>query len=109
MKTKAIFLSILLAIALTEYIKCPDRGSEKGYEQKVDRKIDSAIIKSEQDKAKEKEQADKNQATVLHQRITVLKQQVAEYLGQKLTTNTMMSINSQAGYILRWKHTIKKR
>ena len=63
------------------------------------------------DKAKEKEQADKNQTdkTTSSAKITVPKQQVVDYSAGKLISNTMMNINLQAGYICRWKPTIRKR
>jgi hypothetical protein len=61
MKTKAIFLSILMTIALTETSNAQIGVLRRAMNRTVDRKIDSAIIKSEQDKAKEREQAAKNQ------------------------------------------------
>jgi hypothetical protein len=62
MKTRAIFLSLLLAIVLTDASNAQIGVLRRAMNRTIDRKIDSAIIKSEQDKAKEKEQADKNKA-----------------------------------------------
>jgi hypothetical protein len=62
MKTRAIFLSLLLAIALTNVSNAQIGVLRRAMNRTIDRKIDSAIIKGEQDKAKEKEQADKNKA-----------------------------------------------
>ena len=62
MKTRAIFLSLLLAIVLTNASNAQVGVLRRAMNRTIDRKIDSAIIKSEQDKAKEKAEADKNQA-----------------------------------------------
>ena len=62
MKTRAIFLSLLLAIVLTDTSNAQVGVLRRAMNRTIDRKIDSAIIKSEQDKAKERAEADKNQA-----------------------------------------------
>jgi hypothetical protein len=62
MKTRAIFLSLLLAIVLTDSSNAQIGVLRRAMNRTIDRKIDSAIIKSEQDKAKEKAEADKNKA-----------------------------------------------
>jgi hypothetical protein len=62
MKTKAIILSFLLAIGFTTVSNAQVGVLRRAMNRTIDRKIDSAIIKSEQDKAKEKAEADKNPA-----------------------------------------------
>jgi hypothetical protein len=58
MKTKAILLSLFLAIVLTNVSNGQIGVLRRAMNRTIDRKIDSAIIKGEQDKAKEKQQAD---------------------------------------------------
>ena len=58
MKTRSIFLLLLLSVLLTDASNAQIGVLRRAMNRTIDRKIDSAIIKSEQDKAKEKQQAD---------------------------------------------------
>jgi hypothetical protein len=62
MKTRTIFLSLLLAIVFADASNAQVGVLRRAMNRTIDRKIDSAIIKSEQDKAKERAEADKNKA-----------------------------------------------
>jgi hypothetical protein len=62
MKTRTIFLALLLAIVFADVSNAQVGVLRRAMNRTIDRKIDSAIIKSEQDKAKEKAEADKNKA-----------------------------------------------
>jgi hypothetical protein len=58
MKTRATFLLLLLAIVLTDIANAQIGVLRRAMNRELDRKIDSAIINNEQEKAKEREQTD---------------------------------------------------
>jgi hypothetical protein len=61
MKTRSLFLLLAFLVILPCVSSAQIGTLRRAINRQIDRKIDSAVIKNEQDKAKEKEQADKNQ------------------------------------------------
>lgn len=61
MKTRSLFLLLAFLVILPCVSSAQIGTLRRAINRQIDRKIDSAIIKNEQDKAKEKEKADKNQ------------------------------------------------
>jgi hypothetical protein len=61
MKTRSIFLLLVLAIMLPGVSKGQGWILRRAIDRKIEQKVDSAVDKSAKDKAKEKEQADANQ------------------------------------------------
>jgi hypothetical protein len=61
MKTRSIFLLLVLSIMLPGVSKGQGWILRRAIDRKIEQKVDSAVDKSAKDKAKEKEQADANQ------------------------------------------------
>jgi hypothetical protein len=62
MKTKSIFLLMVLVILLPATSNAQGWVLRRAIDRKIEHKVDSAVDKSEKDKAKEKQQADQNQS-----------------------------------------------
>jgi len=107
MKTRAIFLVTATAIVLTDTSNA-QVGVLKERWTELSIEIDSAIIKSEQDKAKREQRLIRIRLTAPGQRIPVLKQLVAGFR-QKLTISSMTSNKFTGRIYTQMKHTIKKR
>ena len=61
MKTRSIFLLLLLALLLPNAANAQGWILRRALDKKIEQKVDSAVDKSAQDKANEKNQSDKNQ------------------------------------------------
>ncbi len=84
--------------------------SRKAINKQIDHKVDSAVDKNAtRIKRKKTEKANQNQSdNSAGKKKVVPKQQVADCLEGKLTSNIMMNTNLPAGFICKWRHMIKK-